>query len=93
MDSRGLTQGELAQGAGLTQASVSRYLNNVTEPKSRELFNIARFLGLKMEALLSDETIIEEPVASVAWKQRALAAEQKLKAVKAGLVALLKNLD
>jgi transcriptional regulator with XRE-family HTH domain len=52
----GLSQKELADAAGLTQASVSRYLADLREPKWRDVQKLADALGVPVTAFLEDDT-------------------------------------
>lgn len=56
---RGLTQTELAQMAGIPQASVSRFDRN-SQRKDEHLFAIAYALNLKVEDLFEVEIIEED---------------------------------
>ncbi|AXO32610.1 ImmA/IrrE family metallo-endopeptidase [Micromonospora sp. B006] len=48
---RGLTQGELAQAAGVTQAALSRYENDQREPDAAVLEKLAKALGVTVAFL------------------------------------------
>jgi Zn-dependent peptidase ImmA (M78 family)/transcriptional regulator with XRE-family HTH domain len=48
---RGLTQAELAQAAGITQAALSRYENNLREPETDALGHVADVLGVTVDFL------------------------------------------
>lgn len=49
--SKGLTQEELAAQAGITQAALSRYENNLREPDDEALASVAGTLGVTVEFL------------------------------------------
>lgn len=87
MKARGITQKELSAIAGVSQGTISKYLNG-QEPKSAELYRLARAFGVTMDFLYSGRN---KPV-SADSNPRAEVAEQKLEAVKSGLQALLKKL-
>jgi Zn-dependent peptidase ImmA (M78 family)/DNA-binding XRE family transcriptional regulator len=48
---RGLTQAELADRAGVTQAALSRYENDLRDPDAAALENVAQALGVTVEYL------------------------------------------
>ena len=49
----GLTRAELANAADVTEASISRYVNDKQEPRAAELHRLALALGVSMEFLLT----------------------------------------
>ena len=89
MDSQAFTQAQLASAARISQPAVSEYLKGRI-PSGDVLVEIAKALGTTAEALLSGETSSEPPGIGV-WKHRAMTAEQKLEALKSGVVALVKK--
>ena len=52
---KGMTQKELAKRAGLTEASISRYITGDRTPTSANLATIAGILGTSFEFLLDKE--------------------------------------
>lgn len=60
MKAAGLSQRELAERAGITEVTISRYINGARIPKATALLAIAEALGCSIEALLQgvkyDET-------------------------------------
>lgn len=51
-DRRGMTQGELAEKAGVTQSFISDMEGNKKAPSTRTMILIAEALGVKLDALL-----------------------------------------
>lgn len=94
MQSKGFTQQELADKAGITQAAVSRYLRESNIPRATELSALADALDVSLDWLwgktedknqhLSDE--------SENWKVRAIQSEEKLKMLKSAMQGLLKKI-
>lgn len=54
MTARGLNQIQMAASSGLTQASISRWLNGVTEPKISDVVALARSLGMTVSQILGE---------------------------------------
>ena len=54
MKVKGINQKELSQLSGITEASVSRYLNGDRTPRMDIIINFARALGVSVEYLLDD---------------------------------------
>ena len=53
-----MSQNELAQRTGLTQASISRYVSGQQAPGFRAIVNIAAVLGITCDELINfDDTI------------------------------------
>lgn len=52
----GMSQSEVARGAGLNSATVSRYFNGARVPSPGELLDLARLFGVSMEWLLTGES-------------------------------------
>jgi transcriptional regulator with XRE-family HTH domain len=90
MDTSGKTQKELAAALGLSEGALINYKRDST-PKSHELLAIAQYFGVSMEWLLTGNQMDTER-GDASWRQRAIAAEQRLTAVKAGLSAMLKKI-
>ncbi|MGF7057763.1 helix-turn-helix domain-containing protein [Brassicibacter mesophilus] len=59
-----LNQKELADKVGLTEASLSRYENNLREPKAEIIARIAKVLGCSTDYLLGQTDIKEQIVSS-----------------------------
>ena len=55
LQDRGMTQRELAEKVGTTEASVSRYLKNGRMPKADVLWKIAQALGVTTDELLNPD--------------------------------------
>jgi transcriptional regulator with XRE-family HTH domain len=87
MTERKINQKTLSTLAGVAQGTISKYLNG-QEPKSAELFRMAQVLGVTMDYLYSGRNKPE----GVGLNPRAEIAEDKLRAVKSGLQALLSEL-
>lgn len=56
LDAKGMTQSDLAKRAGITDVSMSRYVNGSRTPRASILANIATILGTTSEYLLGTET-------------------------------------
>lgn len=84
-----LNQVQLARISGVAQTTISSYLSGVRAPRMYELMCIANALGVTMDWLAgnaekgSDESLI--------WRERAKNAEQKLDAMKSGIIAWAKK--
>lgn len=87
MDRQALTQAALAAIAGCDQSAISDYTKGRI-PSGEKLVQIAKALGTTAESLLGVEPL---STAESAWKSRAIVAEQKLEALKSGVVALVKK--
>jgi transcriptional regulator with XRE-family HTH domain len=62
MNGRGITQQQLAAAVGITQASISRYLNGRT-PKAKELFTLAEFFRVRADELIGTPDQSAMPIA------------------------------
>lgn len=88
-----LTQKDLAEAAGCSQAAISKYLNGRI-PKAKELLKLADLLGVSMEWLLAGSTPPSgEPFIQDNWRQRAREAEKKLQKLRSDLETLLRKAD
>lgn len=58
----GLTQDELAQGIGVSQVTVSEWETNVRYPTIDRIYDIAKFLKISVNALISDFQISQSKV-------------------------------
>ncbi len=68
-ESYDLTQAELAQKSGLTQAAISQFEDGKRFPSTRSLSKISKALQVPMETLLAEETSRgEDPVKDAAIK-------------------------
>lgn len=56
MQTENLSQKDLANVAGVTEATLSRYINNERQPKAKTLANIATALKTTSEYLLTGES-------------------------------------
>lgn len=88
-DSR-LSKRAFSEKVGVTHTSINRYLTG-KPPAIDEALKIARFLGITLDELVHGTRSTPGVDASV-WRERALAAEQRLAAVKEGLAAMLKKI-
>lgn len=52
LQEKGMTQRELADRTGLTEATISRYVNGTRRPRGEALLNIALTLGVTTDYLL-----------------------------------------
>jgi len=77
--SRGMTQKELAESTGLTQAAVSRYISGAREPRAITVASIARALDITPQELLGTDTRDEfdESVRLVARNASSLSSDQR----------------
>ncbi len=55
MQSRNITQSDLATKAGVSQGAISRYMNGKASPKAEELHRLSTALGVTMEWLLTGD--------------------------------------
>lgn len=86
----GLSKRAFAERAGITHGALNNYLLG-RPPKLEEAMKIARFLGKTLDELLSGRETAPGQNAAV-WQARALAAEEKLAALKAAMNAWLKKI-
>lgn len=89
VESSGRTQKELAQVFGVSEGALINWKRGQL-PKSEELHRIGEFFGVSMEWLLTGNGAV--PSNGEAWRERALSAEQKLEALRAGLLAFAKKI-
>lgn len=96
MKSKGLTQKELADSAGITQAAVSRYLREENAPRASELGALAIALNVSMDWLWGRSNDQEEnstPHHDLEnWKMRAIKSEEKLKMLKSAMQGWMKKI-
>ena len=52
LEEKGMTQAELARRTGLTEASVSRYINGSRIPRISQAYEIAQVIGIDMNTLI-----------------------------------------
>ncbi|MGN0886426.1 MAG: helix-turn-helix domain-containing protein [Candidatus Spyradenecus sp.] len=86
MKAQGMNQKTLSALAGVSQGTISKYLNG-QDPKSAELFRLAQALNVTMDYLYSGRNKPE----GIDLNPRAEVAERKLVAIKRSLTALLKE--
>lgn len=68
---KGLTQKQLAEKANIATITVQQYEREVRKPKLEQIFNIARALGVQMDALLGGfEGFDTGEEFDKAWKER-----------------------
>jgi transcriptional regulator with XRE-family HTH domain len=60
MQQAGMTQEELANATGLTQASISRYAAGLQMPGVRAIINLANVLGVSTDDLIDFGDMIEQ---------------------------------
>jgi len=60
MQNKGINQKELSKLSGITESSISRYLNNIQKPRVDVLLNFAKALGVTVDILLDSEKQEEE---------------------------------
>lgn len=65
MEDRGLTQTELAKLTGITQSSISDWLNNKYEPKQNKIFQIASALNVSPSSLIGGSAYSTAPTTAV----------------------------
>jgi transcriptional regulator with XRE-family HTH domain len=88
-DSR-LSKRAFAEAVGISHSAINNYLHGRT-PKLDEATKLARYLGKTIDELVSGKRSPPSESAGV-WRERAMAAEQRLTAVKAGMTELLKKI-
>lgn len=97
MKKKSLTQKELAEIAGITQAAVSRYLREENLPRATELSQLATALDVSMDWLWGREEDSESPKKHTShdlesWKKRAIRSEEKLSMLKSAMTGWIKKL-
>ena len=90
MEEKGIKQAELSKRASISQSAVSKYINNLGEPKSRELHAISKALGVSMDSWFTGVPSTGEDGEDGKWKTRATTAEKRLRRLHA---AFLKDLE
>ena len=80
MDERGMNQRQLAEAAGLKEATVSRYLSGAREPKISTLLDICAVLNVTPNDLTGAgrSYMIEGALAAVKAAKKAAAAAEDL---------------
>lgn len=86
----GQSKRAFAESVGLSHAAINNYLTGRT-PKLDEALKIARYLGLTLDQLVHGKQSTPGVDAAV-WRERAIAAERRLEAVRAGMAELLKKI-
>lgn len=82
MDAKGINQKQLSQQSGITEASVSRYLNGDRTARLDIIVNFAKALNVTTEYLLEDDETTEikpytEIATAIARNGGCLTAEEK----------------
>ena len=77
LQKNGLTQRELAKQVGVTEVSISRYVNGERTPKGPNVVNIANALNTTVEYLMGHETKEIDPELEYYRCQRAIARNAK----------------
>ena len=95
LEQQGLTQHELAQKAGVTDVSMSRYISGDRTPKAPILSNIAKVLHTTSEYLLGHDVEEVDPELEYYRTQRSIArnADKWTKKQKADLVNALFEIE
>ncbi len=81
LEARGMTRKELAEASGLTEATISRYINGTRTPKSISISAIAKALDVTSDELLgnvsdsADE--VDDAIRLVARNAGSITAAQK----------------
>ena len=52
LEEKGMTQAELARRTGLTEASMSRYINGNRSPRIAQAYRMAQVIGIDMNTLI-----------------------------------------
>jgi transcriptional regulator with XRE-family HTH domain len=101
LDTRGITQRELARKLGVTEGAISNYMSGLRTPGLIEIEAIARAIGMPPEELMgwhdraavaiAEGLAIHQSIPEQIdhWRQRALAAEKQLALIQTKLKALL----
>ena len=87
MRAQGFSQKQLSSRVGITEAALSRYINDQREPKAIILSAIAEELGVTMEDLLGvpsrDLDEVEGAVRLLSRSAEAITADQRKRLIKA----------
>lgn len=59
LEKKGKSQKDLADAIDVHESSVTRWVKNTTQPTIKNLFLIAKFLGVSSHALLHKESVEE----------------------------------
>jgi ribosome-binding protein aMBF1 (putative translation factor) len=86
----GQSKRAFAASLGIAHTSINRYLTGAT-PALDEAIKLARHLGITLDELVYGSNSVAIMSDGV-WRERAMAAEQRLAAVKAGMTELLKKI-
>lgn len=81
----GYTQKELSQKVGVTEAAMSRYLNNQREPKMEIIANLAKELNTTTDYLISGRSRqekFEDTYWMLARRAQSMNQDQKLELIK-----------
>lgn len=79
MQTNELSQKEIAKLTGISQGAISKYLNNLQEPKSKELYALSKALKVSMEQLCAGTESDYGSMDLISkWKERAENSEKKL---------------
>ena len=86
MESQGITQKKLSILSGITEASISRYLNGERSARLDIIINIAKALNVTTDYLLNDDAEVEiqpytEIATAIARNGNSLTAEEKNKLI------------
>ena len=87
--SSGKKSKDIAAACGISEVTMSKYVNGVSTPKNQYLIALAQQLNVSVSWLLTGK---EEGSELEQWKRRALEAEHKLKLVKSAMEGWLSKL-
>lgn len=92
---RGVTQIQLAEKLGVTQATVARYEKGIMTPEVRRITQIAKVLGVSVQELFEEKAVRPLPPAARAHGNSRKARMQELfeKLPPADQKAILKNAE
>lgn len=79
LDKQGMTQKQLAEKSGITEAAISRYLSGERTPRSVFLAKIAKALGVSSDYLLGESTAdadVDSAVRLIARNAKSISEEQ-----------------
>lgn len=87
LDQKGISRKEFSEMTSLTEAAISRYINNQREPKAITLSIMANALGVSVDTLLGtrcdDPAVLSGAVELVARNANDVSPEEKKKLIEA----------
>lgn len=84
----GRDQDAVARQCGLSQPTISRWLNGKTEPKLADATAVAHALGRTIAEMVGET---ESDFRQENWQKRAMSAEQKLEQLRRGLTTVVRD--